>query len=1474
VLVYLCGDNHIEKYTDEYLRRLLTANRCRNLHLVVQHDTSRETKRYVVEIGRQSSARRDRTVEQVFQQDVNTGDPRTLAEFLDWALATVSAEHHVLILSGLGINPRYLRQSLPLEKLPQPLQGIRHERSDGGSADRKFARAVERLEPNERAKYRELIHRDLFSICHDFGESDALAITELRKVLIQAVNKLGKVKTDPRFDLIVFDVGGAAFVEVLFELDGLARAFVGSRHVIPDRGWPYDKLLLAWDQTVAGLDKAGHNKSGDLFEPIGHHLAKTFLQTVHDSGDEFEGVVAVNLDALDEVARSLDTLAIALLHSLGDWHVLDAFSQAIRQVDHVSVSERGTTKGDRQSHTVLDDIEFLPGASLFQLLESLEAAFSDKLRATSDADAVPARFGQHDRIQKLYRLTCKTISHLRSDKLVRRGLSAGSLFLSDRDNSEPGLGLSILLPPLRAPQQIQDETGKIFSLSHPSYANLNFSRRVHWAALVGAIQMIHEKPHALWRVISSMLADASSPARDAALGRLISRRSVISELRDQFQSLGESESLTLSLEPQPNPTDRSDLARYLVRLEPSLSGGVVYQQESRVYTSSLEAILRDLQDLLQDSRPSRELEQRLRSLGESLGEDLIQDLVAALETERGSSSVFRGETPHLQLQMPRWLMRYPWELMHDRDGMLCERYALGRQVFMEGQFVRPIPRRATNVVRVLVIGDPEYTRQFQEQLESRGWSPSRLPHAAVEAQKVAGTFQRLHDEMSGVVQFNVTALIGQRVSMNDMRMFLREGRFDLIHYAGHAFFDKQDPDGSAWVLSDGLLHAREIRNTLAWTSAPPWLVFANACEAGMDVSEANRPTDVSGLATAFINQGVAAYIAPLWPVDDEVARWLAVGFYRELMRERFSVGEALRRARVAIWDNLRDSEATQAMPARTALTWSSFVLYGDPTSRLLQSLWTPAHGDDRAAGVRKREATIMTATLPQSRFRLATTGQIGEAVDFPASLALPIEPHRGFDLSAGVERGIQPVALGDLRIELVERDGVRYWRSSSSDPRIGTKIFSNLGSLLDDPKRAEASPTCQMLRSLVGQERGLLDVARVVKAWVIKKITGTAEESLITELAAQFDRQQVIEEGLIRYLSPNERRRLRADGEYTDDGRNVGHGEWLRQSRLSGQKDRVLLFVHGTFSNCHPAIEEFTRRPANQGSAAAEKEVLLNWMLRRYRAVLGFDHWTLSKTPAVNAELLLSQLVNQWQAAGQPGKSFNLDIICHSRGGLVAQALIELSRSTSIKFHRAIFVGVPNAGTNLANPANWGQAADVLVNLVSEDPTGLFGRLASFLIYLLANGLMGEVPGLQAMNPLIVAGNKTDATTKRAAGSRTRSGPDYHVVAANYVPRSESPNLFSILPMLFREAGDQLVDSFFAAPNDLVVDTASMWAFDGTADWSSNVTTISPENMLLFNTERGGPGNVQPVVRTGVHHVNYFSIPEVRRFLRETLDPG
>ena len=56
-------------------------------------------------------------------------------------------------------------------------------------------------------------------------------------------------------------------------------------------------------------------------------------------------------------------------------------------------------------------------------------------------------------------------------------------------------------------------------------------------------------------------------------------------------------------------------------------------------------------------------------------------------------------------------------------------------------------------------------------------------------------------------------------------------------------------------------------------------------------------TDVFGLASAFLDHGVSVFIGPLWRIDDYIAAQTARIFYDQLLRERQTVGEALRRAK-------------------------------------------------------------------------------------------------------------------------------------------------------------------------------------------------------------------------------------------------------------------------------------------------------------------------------------------------------------------------------------------------------------------------------------------------------------------------------------------------------------------------------------------------------------------------------------------------
>ena len=92
-----------------------------------------------------------------------------------------------------------------------------------------------------------------------------------------------------------------------------------------------------------------------------------------------------------------------------------------------------------------------------------------------------------------------------------------------------------------------------------------------------------------------------------------------------------------------------------------------------------------------------------------------------------------------------------------------------------------------------------------------------------------------------------------------------------------------------------------------------------------------------------------------------------------------------------------------------------------------------------------------------------------------------------------------------------------------------------------------------------------------------------------------------------------------------------------------------------------------------------------------YAAVIGFDHRTLSVDPLANAKVLLALL------RAPEAQCVEFDVICHSRGGLVVRSLVEYllpSAAWSGSINKVVFVAVPNAGTNLAEPQRWSKGSE------------------------------------------------------------------------------------------------------------------------------------------------------------------------------------
>ena len=126
---------------------------------------------------------------------------------------------------------------------------------------------------------------------------------------------------------------------------------------------------------------------------------------------------------------------------------------------------------------------------------------------------------------------------------------------------------------------------------------------------------------------------------------------------------------------------------------------------------------------------------------------------------------------------------------------------------------------------------------------------------------------------------------------------IQSGKYDVIHYAGHAAFDEISPARSGLLCAGG---TPLTGADLASVSNLPTVVFFNACESGrvrraVSSTRAAARTRASrsqvrlrhindgvGLAKAIYVGGVANFLGTYWPVGDFAAKTFADRFYAGL----------------------------------------------------------------------------------------------------------------------------------------------------------------------------------------------------------------------------------------------------------------------------------------------------------------------------------------------------------------------------------------------------------------------------------------------------------------------------------------------------------------------------------------------------------------------------------------------------------------
>lgn len=374
----------------------------------------------------------------------------------------------------------------------------------------------------------------------------------------------------------------------------------------------------------------------------------------------------------------------------------------------------------------------------------------------------------------------------------------------------------------------------------------------------------------------------------------------------------------------------------------------------------------------------------------------------------------------------------------------------------------------------------------------------------------------------------------------------------------------------------------------------------------------------------------------------------------------------------------------------------------------------------------------------------------------------------------------------------VTESGVATWHFAEPDAPAGKKRF------------VIRSPEPLSVSGADAETRGLLNVAvRVLKTFIYKvadPVIGAISESAARSWEAKKRPYGV------RSFTPADYREL-GSPLASDDLRAMGEG-------------RALLFVHGTFSRAHT------------GFGGLPQHALATLHERYAGRVFAFDHYTLSDDPVANVREFLDRVPDD--------VSLDVDVVTHSRGGLVARTLVgehpDLAMDPQrLRVGRVVFAGTPNRGTVLCDPQRIPDLLDRYTTALNVLPMGPIGDVLDAIVTvvkIVGHGVLTGLDGLAAMDP------GGEFLRRLAAGSPGTT--QYFGLAANYEPTD--PGIAAFLK-------DEGMDRIFGGvANDLVVPT------DG----------VAPSDEPVAGIHRFSSAEA-------IHHSGYFSAPKTEALLLEWL---
>jgi len=328
------------------------------------------------------------------------------------------------------------------------------------------------------------------------------------------------------------------------------------------------------------------------------------------------------------------------------------------------------------------------------------------------------------------------------------------------------------------------------------------------------------------------------------------------------------------------------------------SKATVISAERAVASAVLDSLLDRIERLTPSSIPR---------FGSDLAATVLPDSI------RDALSAMPADHPVVLIH-DRESSRLPWEALRIDDKFIATSRGLHRRYLAENLSVAKWleERRRDSKLTILLVVNPT----------------EDLDGAEEEGARVLDLFRA----NSGIqVQRRHRAEATRETLLAD----LSSGKYDVVHYAGHAYFDPVAPARSGIIC-----HGEEVLSgaDLAGAGNLPSLLFFNACESSRMRGKRAKPQaraaskskqaklrESVGFAEAFLRGGVANYIGTYWPVGDDSAKAFATEFYGALLGGK-TVGQSLAAGRAKV------------LELQTSIDWADYIHYGNQSFSLKETM--------------------------------------------------------------------------------------------------------------------------------------------------------------------------------------------------------------------------------------------------------------------------------------------------------------------------------------------------------------------------------------------------------------------------------------------------------------------------------------------------------------------------------------------------------